>query len=1004
MQAIKCVLVGSCAVGKTCMIVSYLTNSLPGEYIPTVFDNYFANPTVDGRPINLGLWDTAGSEDYGRLSYPNTDVFVVCFSVVDPESLQSVIEKWIPEITKYSPGVPFLLVGTKIDDPEANKKPYEKYLNLTTIEELAEVIGAVKYVECSALTQKGLKTVFDEAIRAVFKTPGLKPSKQVKAMSTQRRRLLKQRLDRIKRNHETIPVRFLKIFCTGSGAAGKTSFIQLLLKKKFNEKHHSTNVVHANQAVSVRTAAFHGTSGDVNWIEMDINLEIRFLRSVLLSPDLLKTKPSSKFTKQNENNEPAVLTPPISSDVPSIQHVYRPPKQQSSAVRKLLSKFFKLSVKEEKVTTFHNMLDPSFVVPALRTVTHQPGEVLNMITILDTGGQPEYIHLLPTINIYPTITFIVHDLSKRLDDQVLVEYSQHGKHVFVPYHLSYSNMDMIKLLVSTANDSMERPPSDIPYLVTTPGSKNTSYICFVGTHADTVPKDAVIETEEQLSTLVSNAKCKDAVWYKEDGHVLFAVDNTTAGEVTEDPIANVLRTKIEEVAAEVDVYEQPIMWMLLQLEIQEACATKQKSYITVNECIKIAQDTGLISNEDEVKSLLLYYHLLRVLIYFEGVPGLCDYVIVDQQWWFDKLSNIISSAFQQSKLKFQAVEKLKFEGILSKELLQCIKWEDEIKEEFFLSLLVHMKIIATVATGNDNKEQYFIPFVLPTYNLEHSGILAQYGHLQGESLLIRFHSGLIPRGLFCSLIVELIQNPPEGWHPHLSEKEIRHTFSNLISFSLPNACSLSLFDKVSYLKVQMRHPEDKFQFPVHNIAYSQLVEALVQTCVHLNFDHSKLQYGCLCDCGKITEDHIAVLPVTSQSLLYAECSSSTVYHMKLSPSHTVWLSKEQTLPTTKGPAMKLIHEVVVPRIAAHWSLVADYLEYELEYKLVIRKQGHDNPIDCCVILLEDWLSGNRGVSPKNWSKLIEVLKEIKSLKGTTEKIIKDLSESGVILESEVLDT
>ena len=102
--------------------------------------------------------------------------------------------------------------------------------------------------------------------------------------------------------------------------------------------------------------------------------------------------------------------------------------------------------------------------------------------------------------------------------------------------------------------------------------------------------------------------------------------------------------------------------------------------------------------------------------------------------------------------------------------------------------------------------------------------------------------------------------------------------------------------------------------------------------------------------------------------------------------------------------MKLIHEVVVPRIAAHWSLVADYLEYELEYKLVIRKQGHDNPIDCCVILLEDWLSGNRGVSPKNWSKLIEVLKEIKSLKGTTEKIIKDLSESGVILESEVLDT
>ena len=95
-----------------------------------------------------------------------------------------------------------------------------------------------------------------------------------------------------------------------------------------------------------------------------------------------------------------------------------------------------------------------------------------------------------------------------------------------------------------------------------------------------------------------------------------------------------------------------------------------------------------------------------------------------------------------------------------------------------------------------------------------------------------------------------------------------------------------------------------------------------------------------------------------------------------------------------GPAMKILHEVVVPRIAAHWSLVADYLEYELEYKQVIKKQGHDNPMDCCVILLEDWLTSSRGVSPKSWTKLIAVLKEIKFLCGTTEKIFNDLVLAG----------
>eukprot|EP00004_Rigifila_ramosa_P015698 TRINITY_DN3663_c0_g1_i2.p1 TRINITY_DN3663_c0_g1~~TRINITY_DN3663_c0_g1_i2.p1 ORF type:complete len:370 (-),score=82.28 TRINITY_DN3663_c0_g1_i2:981-2063(-) len=186
MQNIKVVVVGDGAVGKSCLLITYTTNAFPSEYIPTVFDNYAANIQRGGRPCNVSLWDTAGQEDYDRLrplSYPQTDVFIVCYSVVSPSSRDNVRAKWIPEITHHAPDVPILILGTKTDlrnDSNVKERLAARGGSVATKEEgeaLAKELGEalnvpVGYAEVSSLTGDGVGAAFNQALDLAEATVG----------------------------------------------------------------------------------------------------------------------------------------------------------------------------------------------------------------------------------------------------------------------------------------------------------------------------------------------------------------------------------------------------------------------------------------------------------------------------------------------------------------------------------------------------------------------------------------------------------------------------------------------------------------------------------------------------------------------------------------------------------------------------------------------------------------------------------------------------------------
>ncbi|KAF9005214.1 signal transducer [Cyathus striatus] len=173
----KLVVVGDGGCGKTCLLIVYAENRFPEAYIPTVFENYVTQVNFEGKEIELALWDTAGQEEYDRLrplSYPESNVILIVFSVDFPTSLANVQDKWYPEVAHFCEGTPLILVATKTDlrrDEQTRRMLGAQGQAPVTTEQggvVAREIGA-KYTECSAKTGVGVQEVFNLALKESLK-------------------------------------------------------------------------------------------------------------------------------------------------------------------------------------------------------------------------------------------------------------------------------------------------------------------------------------------------------------------------------------------------------------------------------------------------------------------------------------------------------------------------------------------------------------------------------------------------------------------------------------------------------------------------------------------------------------------------------------------------------------------------------------------------------------------------------------------------------------------
>ena len=678
-------------------------------------------------------------------------------------------------------------------------------------------------------------------------------------------------------------VRHAKILFCGASGAGKTSFACLLKNKKYQIKQRSTGLGDLQQ-IMIEKASFEGTT----WVDLNPPEELLQLKLRMHHKLTSQTEELSLQTSDNDTNTVNTLSSLAEAVLSQIEPNINP--KRNSVIIPDIPQQEKMSVRQLENTEVEKRLYSKS--PNLNTY-QKPSEIWDILTLLDTGGQPQFINMLPAVNTSATITFVVLNMLggvKHLEERVQVHhYNKDGLKSYEPYPLNYTNKDLIKCLVSLLKDSMIRDVSLPDVFVFKKAIDNKPGLCFVGTHLDRINPQDVDKISEKVEELVKQSEPNDNISIWNLGRLLFAVDNTVAGtETVENSIANKIRCEVKKIIETKAVYEVPIAWIILELEIRRICNNhkEKKSFLTISEVEMLYEKILPGKNvKSEVKAALRFHHMFGVLLYFHDVPGMNNFVISNPQWLFANLTNLVNCSFDTKIVDHKDLHDFKMKGILTDNLIKKLNTDTlgGIELEYFLELLKYLKIITPYSTGNGT--DYLMLIVLDSFSQEVDYFLKD-SSLQGVELLVQLQSGTLPRGIFCCLVVQLIQEKIETWKLQVSLNDQRCIYGNLVVFCTNFDHYIFLHDKVTHLEVQIRQKVSTTS--IHYEVQKSLTQALqdIHFCTRTTVKYGFYCNVCLKPIMNISKEHINGQKAFPPGLLCDKhgCTELTV-------SYTTWFKE-----------------------------------------------------------------------------------------------------------------
>ena len=403
--------------------------------------------------------------------------------------------------------------------------------------------------------------------------------------------------------------------------------------------------------------------------------------------------------------------------------------------------------------------------PKLADVYRQTQNKLEQISaavyMFDTGGQPEFSEMLPALLPGPAISLVVFDLSKPLRDRFKIQYrSADGNSE--PYTTSLTHEEVIFRSLASASCLKARsthvanqwgfdkdPVVDV--------SKPAALL--VGTHKDCADTQTVDETDSLLTKKVMASKAlfsTNLVQFSNPKHVLFTVNNyDTENEKQFDDIRDILNAVIENNFKHVKI---PLSWLMFSFRLRK----RNQQVYKLQYCFKIAQECGICSMKYMRAALWFLHHRVGILLHYPMVPELKDVVFTNLQVLFDRITHLITSCFTFNCLKsVYAVDRFRRFGLFSSADLEKVVDKKNTILHFIriVALLKHLHIVAELEKDENDATIYFMPCALKPTNVHvESQKRNSSSNNSPPAMLIWFDCGFPPVGLFCCLIVKLLNN------------------------------------------------------------------------------------------------------------------------------------------------------------------------------------------------------------------------------------------------------